>query len=156
MARGRLCKEMPDLLGAQGGSMRDHHRYLLRMGLQRLEEAERDIKALESRIDTCLQPYQPAIELLETTPGVGHGIAAVIVAEAGADMSILGGVGPGQQREWWQVQARTSTARQSAFVRGPGRGSVGSLPHTQHIPAPDVLAMGGAHREEEGLDRTGA
>jgi transposase len=89
MAQGRLRKKIPDLVEALAGNVRDHHRYMLSLGLQRLSELERHVADIEARIDASLAPYTAEMELLETIPGVAHHVAAVIIAEAGADMSVF-------------------------------------------------------------------
>jgi transposase len=89
LAQGRLRKKIPDLVEALAGNVRDHHRYMLSLGLQRLSDLERHVADIEARIDVCLEPYTAEVELLETIPGVAHHVAAVIIAEAGADMSVF-------------------------------------------------------------------
>ena len=89
LAQGRLRKKIPDLVEALAGNVRDHHRYMLSLGLQRLSDLERHVADIEARIAVCLEPYTADVEILETTPGVAHHVAAVIIAEPGADMSVF-------------------------------------------------------------------
>ncbi len=89
LARGRLRKRIPELIEALDGELREHHRKLLRLGLRHLAELEQLIAELESEIAVLLRPYQAQQDLLTTIPGVSHTIAAVIIAEAGVDMSVF-------------------------------------------------------------------
>ena len=89
LARGRLRDKKDDLKEALAGSIRDHHRYMLRAMMEHLRQLEAKIADLEARIDLCLRPYQEEVALLETIPGMKRRSAAVVIAEAGPDMSVF-------------------------------------------------------------------
>jgi transposase len=55
--------------------------------LARIDQADATIEALGVRIDELLDPYEAAVRLLVTIPGVSYRTAQVILAEIGADMS---------------------------------------------------------------------
>jgi dephospho-CoA kinase len=57
LAKGLLRKKIPELQLALEGKLEQHHRFLLELQLQRLEAAERDLTALEQRIQQRLEPY---------------------------------------------------------------------------------------------------
>ncbi len=69
--------------------MEEHHRFLLRMQLDRLEAVEHDPTVLEQRLQEKLKPYAVQLALLDEIPGVDWTLAAVIIAELGIDMSVF-------------------------------------------------------------------
>jgi transposase len=92
LARGLLRKKIPELELALEGRLEEHHRFLLRLQLDRLEAAEKDLAVLEQRIEDQLKPYAAQLALLQEIPGVDWTLAAVIIAELGVDMSEFGSV----------------------------------------------------------------
>ena len=89
LARGQLRKKLLDLELALEGSVDEHHRMLLRLQLGRVDRITDDVETLERRIREELQPYELALELLQTIPGVDWVTAATIVAEIGTDMTVF-------------------------------------------------------------------
>ena len=87
LARGRMRKKLPDLELALEGRIERHHRFLLRMQLERLKQAEQQISLLDAEIDAGLEPYAKEYRLLRTIPGIDRVAAAVIISEIGTDMS---------------------------------------------------------------------
>jgi transposase len=92
LAKGLLRKKIPELQRALEGKLEEHHRFLLELQLQRLEAAEKDLAALEQRIQQRLEPYAAQLALLDEIPGVDWTLAAVIIAEMGVEMSVFGSV----------------------------------------------------------------
>jgi transposase len=92
LAKGLLRKKIPQLQLALEGKLEEHHRFLLQLQLQRLEAAEKDLAALEQRIQQKLEPYAAQEALLDEIPGVDWTLAAVIIAELGVDMRVFGSV----------------------------------------------------------------
>lgn len=89
MAKGLLRKKLPELCLALDGRIEEHHRYLLRLQLRRLEEVDRDIHELDTRIDEQLTAYSQPHRRLMQIPGVDRITAAVIIAEMGVDMTVF-------------------------------------------------------------------
>ncbi len=87
LARGLLRKKLPQLQEALEGRVQAHHRTLLRHILAHIDFLEERLTQLQEDIDTDLSPYQEAMELLQSIPGVQATAAATIVAEIGTDMS---------------------------------------------------------------------
>jgi transposase len=87
MALGRLRKKIPELQLALVGRFNEHHALLCRAMLARIDQADATIETLGARIDELLGPYEAAVTLLVTIPGVSTRTAQVILAEIGADMS---------------------------------------------------------------------
>ena len=92
LALGKLRKKISELEPALEGRLEEHHRFLLRLQLERLESAEKDLAVLEQRIQEKLKPYEEQLTLLDAIPGVDWTLAAVIIAELGVDMSVFGNV----------------------------------------------------------------
>jgi transposase len=89
LAKGLLRKKIPELELALEGKLEEHHRFLLKLQMDRLERVESDLAALEQRIQEKLQPYAAQLALLQEIPGVEHTLAAVIIAELGVDMTVF-------------------------------------------------------------------
>ena len=87
MAKGRMRSKIPQLQDAMAGRFNEHHALLCRAMLARIDQADATIDTLTERIDELLNPYQAAVTLLVTIPGVSTRTAQVILAEIGADMS---------------------------------------------------------------------
>jgi transposase len=89
LAKGRMRAKIPELEPALEGKLEEHHRFLLRLQLQRLEATEKDLAVLEQRLQEKLKPYEAQLTLLDEIPGVNWTVAAAIIAELGVDMSVF-------------------------------------------------------------------
>jgi transposase len=87
MARGRMRPKIPDLVQAMIGRFGDHHAFLCRMHLDRIDAITTDIAALGSRIEQLMTSFQDHLTRLDTIPGINRRVAEVIIAETGGDMS---------------------------------------------------------------------
>jgi transposase len=87
LAKGQLRRKRDDLVLALEGRLNDHHRFLLRLQIRRLDLLGADIDTVEDAIRTALVPYRRQHTLLQQIPGVDWVIAAVIIGEIGTDMS---------------------------------------------------------------------
>jgi transposase len=87
LALGRLRTKIPTLTEALVGHFDDHHGFLASMICHHIDTINNMVTALDARIDTEIEPYRPAVELLDSIPGVNTRTAEVIVAEIGTDMS---------------------------------------------------------------------
>ena len=105
LAKGKLRKKLPALRMALDGRFRSHHAFLLERMLARVEDLEDDIEAISVRVQEQVSPFEQAVTLLRTIPGVERRTAEVIIAETGGDMSVFptakhlaswAGVCPGQ------------------------------------------------------------
>jgi transposase len=77
-----LSQLLQNLRSALEGKLEEHHRFLLKLQLERLEAAEKDLTVLEQRIQEKLQPYATQLDLLQEIPGVDGTLAAVIIANS--------------------------------------------------------------------------
>jgi transposase len=86
LAEGLLRKKIMELRGALDGRLRDHHRLMLRLQLQRLDDADAMVQTVEAEIEQRLVPYEHLVALLVTIPGVDRIGAAALLAEIGTDV----------------------------------------------------------------------
>ena len=89
LAKRKLRSKIPQLELALEGRVEEHHRFLLKLQLDRLERVENDIAFLEQRLQEKLKPYAEQLARLDEIPGVDWTLAAVIIAELGVDMSVF-------------------------------------------------------------------
>lgn len=90
MARGRMRSKQDELEQALVGKLTPHHRFMLSDLLAHLDFLDQHLAMLETQIDEALSqmpPFQEAVRLLDTIPGVDCYLAILIVAEIGVDMS---------------------------------------------------------------------
>ena len=84
MATTRLKASREQIVEALRGTVTDHHRFMLKIHLDQIEQLEGAVRALEERARAGT--FRPATQLLSTIPGVSDVAAAAIVAEIGDDM----------------------------------------------------------------------
>jgi transposase len=89
LARGRLRKKVSALAAALDGRVEEHHKFLLRLQLERIDQVDDAVARLDGRIDEKLEPYKEQRDRLMKIPGVDRIGAAVIIAEMGIDMSVF-------------------------------------------------------------------
>ncbi|MFT3913581.1 MAG: IS110 family transposase [Anaeromyxobacteraceae bacterium] len=140
LAEGLLRKKIPELEAALDGRLRDHHRYMLRLQLDRLDAADRDVDTLEREIERRLEPYREQVKLLSTIPGVKVQTSASLLAEIGPDMSVFGG--PRHLASWAGVCPGND---ESAGKRRSGRSRKGNV----HLRSTLVEAAGAAIRTKK-------
>jgi len=87
LARGRLRKKITELEKALEGSLREHHRLILRVSIQMIASYDTAIAKLDREIEQRMEPYRDQSERLQSIPGVKKTTAESIVAEIGVDMS---------------------------------------------------------------------
>jgi transposase len=87
MAKARMRPKIPQLVQALTGNFGEHHAFLCRIHLERIDQLSAAILELSSRIEEEMRPFARQLELLATIPGVGQATAEVIIAETGADMT---------------------------------------------------------------------
>lgn len=114
LARGRMRSKIGELTQALTGRFGDHHRFMTRLYLDRIDAHTADIERLDARIETAMEPFRGARELLETIPGFSQTLAEVVIAETGADMNVFptaghlaswAGVAPGSNESAGRVKS---------------------------------------------------
>jgi transposase len=87
MAKARMRPKIPALVEALTGNFGEHHAFLCRLHLNRIDQLKAAINELSARIEEQMRPFAHQLELLETIPGIGRITAEVVIAETGADMT---------------------------------------------------------------------
>jgi transposase len=89
LARGRLRAKIPALKEALEGRFDHLHAVWIGAILAHLDFLDEQIVNLTEAIGEQIAPFEKAVELLCTIPGVQRRTAEVIIAEIGVDMSIF-------------------------------------------------------------------
>jgi transposase len=89
LARGRMRRKQAALAAALDGCLDQHHRFLLRLQLRRIDAGEANLRELDELIGHKLAPYDEQVGRLMQIPGVDWATAATIIAEIGVDMSVF-------------------------------------------------------------------
>jgi transposase len=87
LAKGRLREKREDLVKALDGRVKPHHRFVLTELLCQIDSLDETIARFDQEIETYCRPFEEAVVLLDTIPGVARATAEAIVAEIGTDMS---------------------------------------------------------------------
>lgn len=87
LARGRMRDKRDLLAKALEGRMQAHQRFVLGQLLAQIDSLDETIDRFNEQIETYCRPFEEAVTLLDTIPGVGRETAEVIVSEIGTDMS---------------------------------------------------------------------
>jgi transposase len=87
LARGRLKSKIPQLERALKGRVREHHRFLLAEFLEEWDWFEQRIARLDAEIDKQIRPFEQALALWQTMPGIDQVTACSLVAEVGVNMN---------------------------------------------------------------------
>src|SRR5665648_503425 len=87
LAKRRMRSKIPALTEALTGRFSEHHGFLARVHLDLIDQHTAAIDELTARIEVVITPFRRARDLLITIPGISQGVADVIIAETGADMT---------------------------------------------------------------------
>jgi transposase len=87
LARGRMRSKLPDLRKALDGRVQSYHRVLLTGILAHIDFLEQSLAQLQAEMEPYLDPFEEAVELVQSVVGIGEIAAACIIAEIGTDMS---------------------------------------------------------------------
>jgi transposase len=68
------------------GTLNKHQMLMIRNCWEHISFLEKSIAALDAEIETHLEPYKEAQQLIQTIPGVSEFTAAAIIAKIGVDM----------------------------------------------------------------------
>lgn len=88
-----LRSKIPELTQALTGRFSNHHRFMTKLFLHRIDAHTADIDELTKRVEEAMEPFRPARDLLVSIPGFSTRIAEVFIAETGADMSVFPSAG---------------------------------------------------------------
>ena len=87
LAKGRLREKRAELANALEGRVKAHHRFVLTELWCQIDHLEETIARVDQQIEAACAPFEEAVRLLDTIPGIGREIAEVIVSEIGTEMS---------------------------------------------------------------------
>lgn len=87
LAKGRLREKHAELTKALEGRVNPHHRFILAELLCQIDSLDETIVRFDEQIADYCRPFEEAVALLDTIPGVARATAEAIVAEIGTDMS---------------------------------------------------------------------
>lgn len=85
----RMRPKIPALIEALTGRFTEHHRFMTRLFLDRIDAHSADIARLDRQIEAAVEPFSAARELLMSMPGISRVTAEVFIAETGADMGVF-------------------------------------------------------------------
>src|SRR5262252_1276028 len=89
LAKQRLRHRIPDLQMALHGRVRPHHRFLLEEHLTEWKALAERIQRVEKEIERRIAPFEYAVTLWQSIPGVNRVTACCLVAEIGVDIRQL-------------------------------------------------------------------
>lgn len=87
LAKGRLRDKRDTLVKALEGRVKPHHRFVLTELLCQIDSLDETLARFDEQIESYCRPFEEAIAVVDTIPGVGRHTAEGIVAEIGVDMS---------------------------------------------------------------------
>ena len=87
LAKGRLREKREQLDKALEGRVKPHHRFVLSELLSQIDNLDETIARFDAEIEKYCRPFEEAVELLDTIPGIARRVAEIIVSEIGTDMS---------------------------------------------------------------------
>ncbi|WP_229879967.1 IS110 family transposase, partial [Streptomyces spectabilis] len=164
LAKRRLRLKIPDLIEALTGRFGEHHAFLARAMLDRIDAATAMEVRLSARIGTALEPMRRSVDLLATIPGVSTRAAEVILAEIGVDMARFAsaehlaswaGVCPGNHESAGRQPTGRDPARQPLAQGRTGPVRDGRRPYQEHLPRRPLPTPGRPPRQTPGGGRPG-
>ncbi len=87
LAKGRMREKREALTKALEGRVKTHHRFVLTELLCQIDSLDETIARFDQEIEAYTRPFEEAVVLLDTIPGVARRTAEVLIAEMGTDMS---------------------------------------------------------------------
>jgi len=87
LAQKRMRQKRDLLTKALEGRVKPHHRFVLMELLCQIDSLDETIERFNQQVEAYCRPFEEAVVLLDTIPGVGREVAEIIVSEIGTDMS---------------------------------------------------------------------
>ena len=87
LARGKLREKLPQLEKALRGQFAAHQRFLVAQQLAHIDGLDEIIERVSAEIAERVQPFEEAIDQVDTVTGIGRRTAEVLVAEVGTDLA---------------------------------------------------------------------
>jgi transposase len=136
LAQGRMRGKRELLTQALEGRVKPHHRFILTELLCQIDRLEQTLSRFNERIEEHCRPFEEAVALWDTIPGVARTAAEIIVSEIGVDMSRFAsaehlsawaGVAPGNDE--------SAGKRRSGKTRKGNRALTAALTQAAHAAA---------------------
>jgi transposase len=89
LARASMRAKLRQLEEALTGHFDDHHGFLCRMMLERIDELTGRIQELTAQIDEQVAPFAAQVAQLDAVTGIGLVCAQELIAELGVDMAVF-------------------------------------------------------------------
>lgn len=86
LSKGRMREKREQLAKALEGRVKPHHRFVLTELLCQIDNLDEAIARFDQEIERYCAPFEAAVVLLDTIPGVARQTAEIIVSEIGTDM----------------------------------------------------------------------
>lgn len=87
LAKGTMRDKRELLVQALSGQVRPHQRFILAQLLAQIDSIDQTLQLFDQQIEEYCHPFEQAVELVDTIPGIARRTAEMIVAEIGTDMS---------------------------------------------------------------------
>jgi len=87
LARGKMREKLPQLEKALRGQFAAHQRFLVAQQLAHIDGLDDIIERVSAEIAERVQPFEEAIDQVDTVTGIGRRTAEVLVAEVGTDLA---------------------------------------------------------------------
>ena len=87
LADGRIRATAAELEAALRGRVTPHHRFMLRLHLDHLDAVDAALARIDKEVDSQVEPFRVAVQMLSAIPGLSSLSAEVVVSEIGLDMS---------------------------------------------------------------------
>src|SRR5665811_1537156 len=159
LAKRKLRWKLGELSEALDGRFADHHAFLARTHLDLIDHLTGTIDQVTTRIEEAIAPFRGVRDLIVTVPGISTGVADVIIAETGADMTrfaspgLLGRDLPRGQRVRRPGQVHPHPTSQPLPQGRPGRRGHGRRPDKGHLPRRQAPAPRHPPRTPQGRRR---
>ena len=134
LAKGRLRSKRDQLAKALDGRVKAHHRFVLTELLSQIDSLDETIARFDARIQEICGPFEEAVGLLDTMPGVARHTAEMIVAEIGTAMTRFPSAD--HLASWAGVAPATMQAPASARQARPARAIDSCEPLWSKRPTP--------------------
>jgi hypothetical protein len=89
LAVGKLRCKRAEIARAVQGKLDETARLTIGLKLELRETLDRQLQALDARIEQALAPMKQQVELLLEVPGLKHTVIAALLAEIGADKMLV-------------------------------------------------------------------
>lgn len=86
---GKLKADIQDIKEAIEGNLTDHHRFMLLVIKEDIDQTQKLINTLDSKLQILMNPCAEQIARIKEIPGVGEQSAKALLAEIGTDMSVF-------------------------------------------------------------------